>query len=92
MSEKPRDCEHGHLARSCLICELTQELADMTARAEIAERQVALLCGRIDCCGSCLGCPAINPACSHSSKQCRDALAAWSRAKAIAERGGNDGK
>lgn len=31
MSDPPRDCEHGQLARSCEICELKRELAAVTA-------------------------------------------------------------
>ena len=34
MNEKPRDCEHGQLARSCEICELKRELTE--ARKELA--------------------------------------------------------
>ena len=34
MNEKPRDCEHGQLARSCEICELKRELTE--AREELA--------------------------------------------------------
>jgi hypothetical protein len=64
-----------------------RELAAMTARAGLAERQVAALCSHIDDYGSCWNCPAkvLGARCSHSSKQCRDALAAWSRAEAEKE-------
>jgi hypothetical protein len=64
--------------------QLSVELAAMTARAELAERQVAVLCGHIDDYGSCWNCPAksLGAACSHSGESCRDALAAWSRAEA----------
>lgn len=27
MSDTPRDCEHGQLARACRVCELERELA-----------------------------------------------------------------
>ena len=63
---------------------LKAELAAMTARAELAERQVVLLCGHIDDYGSCWNCPAkvLDAACSHSGESCREQLAAWSRAEA----------
>jgi len=31
MSDTPRDCKHGQLARSCEICDLEREFAAMTA-------------------------------------------------------------
>ena len=68
---------------------LERELAEMTARAELAERQVAVLCGHIDDYGSCCNCPAkvLGAACSHSGELCRERLAAWSRAEAVKEGG-----
>ena len=69
--------------------ELNKQLAAMTARADLADRQVALLCGHIDDYGSCCLCPAksLGADCSHSGELCREQLAAWSRAKAVKERG-----
>jgi hypothetical protein len=66
-----------------------KQCAELIAAKELAERQVAVLCGRIDDYGSCWNCPAkvLGAACSHSGESCRDALAAWSRAEA--EKGGN---
>jgi hypothetical protein len=34
MSDTPRDCVHGHLARSCEICDLERELAAANAELE----------------------------------------------------------
>ncbi len=72
-----------------VIFKLVAELAAMTARAEIAERQVAMLCGHIEDYGSCWNCPAksLGAACSYSGESCRDALAAWYRAEAVKEGG-----
>lgn len=36
MSDTPRDCEHGQLARSCRICELERDLAAAINKAEDA--------------------------------------------------------
>ena len=33
-------CQHGHLRRACEICDLTTEIATLTARLEAAERVV----------------------------------------------------
>jgi hypothetical protein len=55
-------------------------------RAELAERQVAILCKRFDDAdnidGACDDCPASFPGCAF---KCAEAMAAWSRAEA--ERG-----
>jgi len=83
MSETPRDCGHGQLARSCRICELERELAAMTASAELAERQVVVLCTLIDKetrLEYCSYCPA--RCVCHGATQCEKTLAAWSRAEA----------
>jgi hypothetical protein len=66
------------------IKSLESELAAMTAAKELTERQVAVLCGHVDDCGSCLNCPAkvLGAACSHSGESCREQLSAWSRAEA----------
>lgn len=34
MSDTPRDCEHGQLARACRVCELERELAAVTAERD----------------------------------------------------------
>jgi hypothetical protein len=61
-----------------------QAVDELTAAKELAERQVAILCGHIDDYGSCCNCPAkvLGAACSHSGESCREQLAAWSRAEA----------
>jgi hypothetical protein len=63
---------------------LNRELTTLTARAEIAERQVQVLAGLIDGYRTCLKCPAksLGADCSDSSAKCRKQLGAWSRAKA----------
>jgi hypothetical protein len=76
----------------CAFCQnakLSADIYNMTARAELAERQVAVLCGYIDDYGSCWNCPAksMGDVCSYSGESCRDALAAWSRAEAVKEGG-----
>lgn len=38
MTDNPRDCEHGNLARSCIICLLTAELCE--ARDQLAQDEV----------------------------------------------------
>ena len=40
MSETPRDCKHGQLARSCELCELERENAAL--REQLAERDAEL--------------------------------------------------
>jgi hypothetical protein len=63
---------------------LERELAAMTARAEIAERQVAVLCGRLCVLIDCdIGCPARTDGCV---TMCDITTAASSRAEA--EKGG----
>lgn len=39
MSDTPRDCEHGQLARACRICELERELAAERERADRAKAE-----------------------------------------------------
>ncbi len=64
---------------------LESELAAMTARAEIAERQVAVLCGRLCVLIDCdIGCPARTDGCV---TMCDITTAAWSRAEAVKEGG-----
>ena len=41
MSETPRDCKHGHLARSCDICGLEAELTAMTAERDKLQAALA---------------------------------------------------
>jgi hypothetical protein len=67
---------------------LERELAAMTARAELAERQVAVLVKHASNHSSCFGCTArdTHRACQHSGESCFERFAAWSRAEA--EKGG----
>jgi len=59
--------------------ERRRELAAMTARAELAERQVAVLCTRLCTLVNCGGCPAKTDGCL---TKCDITTAAWSRAEA----------
>ena len=61
---------------------LKAELANATARAELAERQVSVLANIPFEQGVCWSCPAENKACMKSGEACRERLAAWSRAEA----------
>lgn len=40
MSDTPRDCEHGQLARACRVCELERELAAVTAERDATCRML----------------------------------------------------
>ena len=62
-----------------MLREFGDELAAMTARAELAERQVAVLCGRLCVLVDCSKCPAKTEGCS---TKCDITTAAWSRAEA----------
>ena len=42
-TKTPRDCKHGQLARTCYICELERELADLKPTCSV--------CGRPEPCG-----------------------------------------
>lgn len=47
MSETPRDCKHGHLARSCEICDLERSNARLQtalAAAQAALREIDAIC------------------------------------------------
>lgn len=41
MSDTPRDCKHGHLARSCEICDLERALAEKERELAEAERLIS---------------------------------------------------
>jgi hypothetical protein len=69
-------CNHGEEWKTC------DRLAAMTARAELAERQVAVLVSQI---GETGWCPK-EQTCYPTSK-CSDCWAAWSRAEAVKEGG-----
>jgi len=61
---------------------VVEELDSVTARAKLAERQVAVLCNRIADIAedvTCVGCQASFPGCCF---KCFDAVAAWSLEKA----------
>jgi hypothetical protein len=57
-----------------------QAVDDTTARAELAERQVAVLCTRIGTVVDCGRCPAKKEGCW---TKCDITIAAWSRAEAV---------
>ena len=69
----------GSHACTRLCKELERELAAMTAAKELAERQVAVLCGRLCVLVDCSKCPAKTEGCS---TKCDITTAAWSRAEA----------
>ena len=71
------------------IRDLERELAAMTARAELAERQVAVLIKHASNHSSCFGCTArdAHRACQHSGAACFERFAAWSREQAAKEGG-----
>lgn len=63
---------------------LIQELATMTARAELAERQVGTLIAELSKIKTCRGCN-LFAACREDGEKvssCNERLAAWSRAEA----------
>jgi hypothetical protein len=73
----------AHASR-CKRDALKAELAAMTARAELAERQVAVLMPFVKMSGCCP--EGKQDTCSHSVK-CNDCWAAWARAEAVKEGG-----
>jgi hypothetical protein len=86
-TETPRTdellCEHCGAREE--LQKLERELAAMTARAGLAERQVAVLCRLQSEQFECCPCPAGNATCDSSSEECRERLAAWSREQAVKE-------
>jgi len=77
-------------AGECAFCQnakLSADLFNMTAAKELAERQVALLCGHIDDHLPCWNCKARVYADCKQSGLCRERLAAWSRAEAEGGKG-----
>jgi hypothetical protein len=90
MSERDDRLEIERLERiGTTVCQLEaerdalkKELAAMTARAGLAERQVAVLCRLQSEQFECCPCPAGNATCDSSSEECRERLAAWSREQA----------
>jgi hypothetical protein len=65
--------------------ELNKQLAAMTAAKEIAERQVAVLAGRIAACNP--HCPQDRSVDECMANKCSDCWAAWSRAEAEGGKG-----
>jgi len=57
-----------------------QAVDELTARADLAERQVAVLCTRLCTLVDCVRCPAKKEGCE---TKCDITTAAWSRAEAV---------
>ena len=93
MSETPRteeatDFTAPEKLRDCSAT-LERELAAMTARAELAERQVAVLTSHLGRIVPCTFCPIgeNRGACRCGDGTCRERVAAWARAEAEGGKG-----
>jgi hypothetical protein len=86
MIETPIDCEYCKRESQSWINRLEAELAAMTARAELAERQVKILAGWVRQRQTCPPPEASVRACTLSGN-CVDCMITWSSSEAVKEGG-----